>query len=172
MASGFFDTPEVSGFTWRTFYKEVGGIVTITDLQLRSRVFGGPDWYPGGEISVNGIVILKMDYDNPATHVFDITGASDKFVSCRTLNGQALPVSSPRLATRKAEIAVSVQLYRNQNTVKPELTGSVEIPLTTGIVHVKVGGEVKRCRAVVKIGDKIKPCMVGTIHEGKFTPGG
>ena len=168
MATKFFDTPEVNGFTLRTCYEESGGIVTITDIQLRSRVFGGPGWYPGGEITVNGTEVLQMQYISPVTHLFNIGSAGENFVSAKTLSGPSFPVSTARLTAKKAEISVQVRLYRDQNTAKPALAGTVEIPLTAGFVHVKHEDKDVRCRAVAKVGGKIKPCRVGTIHNGTF----
>lgn len=171
MKTGYFDTPEVSGFTWRTHWEEKNGVMAVTNLQLRTKTYAGPTWYPKGEIAVNGVPILKMDYANPATHAFSVYAAGDTFLDIEVLSGQALPVSSEVIKTGKAVITVNVELYRNSSTAKPVLTGSAEIQLTAGTVRAQTAGGVKRHRvyavqdgepvpmaAVVKHGGSIKYC--------------
>lgn len=157
MKTGYFDTPEVSGFTWRTHWEEKNGAVAVTRLQLRSKTFTGPTWYPKGNISVNGIQLLTMDYASPATHAFSLYSAGESFIDIEVLSGQALPVSTGVIASGKAVITVNVELYRNSSTAKPVLTGSAEIPLTTGLVQIRTASGAKRHRAYVKQGGKNVP---------------
>lgn len=160
----YFDLPEANGMTWRTFYREAGGVVTITDLQLRSRIYNGPAWYPGGEISVNGEVVLKMDYYNPPTHAFYVPTIGEEFRSYRVVSGQALPVSSKQLTGKTAVISVSVELYRDSDTEQLPLSGSLEIPLSTGLVRVKTADSVKLHRAYVKQSGQIVPMAFVAKH--------
>lgn len=164
----YFDLPEANGVTWRTYYKEAGDVVTITDLQLRSRIYNGPALYPGGEIAVNGEVVLKMDYFNPPTHAFDVPNIGEEFRSCRVVSGQALPVSSKRLTGKTAVISVNVELYRDGDTPLLPVSGSCEIPLSQGLVRVKAADGVKRCRAYVKKGGEIVPVGVVVKRNGSI----
>lgn len=157
MKTGYFDTPEVSGFTWRTHWEENNGVITIPNLQLRTKTYTGPAWYPKGEIAVNGVTILTMDYANPATHAFYVYGAGDTFLNIQALSGQALPISTDMIAAGKAVVTVNVELYRNSSSVKPVLSGSAEIPLTTGLVQIQTAGGVKRHRAYTKQGGETVP---------------
>lgn len=143
MQEGYFDTPEVDGFTLRTLYTEDKGIVTVTDLQARNRLWAGSRWYPEGDITINGASVLNMDNATPGTHAFDVGGAGESWYSIKTLNGQSLPVSSGRIAAGKTEIAISVTLYKDSSTSQPKLSGAVTIPLSNGFVRVMKGGAVQ-----------------------------
>ena len=138
MASGYFDTPAVSGFTWRTYYEEKAGVITITDVKLQSKTYTGT-WYPGGKITINGKTVLEMDYNNPATHAFNFSAAGDSFISWQVLTGESLPVSSERILTQQAEIAVEVMLYRNSSSAKPSLSGSFSINVENGLIYLDDG---------------------------------
>lgn len=166
MKTGYFDTPEVSGFTWRTHWEEKNGVVTIPKLQLRSKTYAGPTWYPKGEIAVNGVPILKMDYANPATHAFSVYSAGDAFLDIEVLSGQELPISTDMIAAGKAVVTVNVELYRNSSSVKPVLSGSAEIPLTTGLVQIQTTNGVKRHRAYTKQGGKAVPLATVMKKDG------
>ena len=164
--TGYFDTPEVDGFTWRTHWEEKNGAVTIPKVQLRSTIFAGPAWYPDGEIAVNGIPVLSMDNASPGTHVFYVGGAGSTFIDISAINnGQALPVSSELITTGKAVITVNVKLYKNSSTSQPVLSGSAEIPLTTGLVQIRTAGGVKRHRAYIKQGGEIVP-LAAVVKQG------
>ena len=165
MASGYFDSETVNGFTLRTFWEEKNGVLTVPNVQLRSKEYTGPTWYPKGEIAVNGVPILKMDYANPATHAFSVYAAGDTFLDIEVLSGQTLPVSSEVIKTGKAVITVNVELYRNSSTSKPVLTGSAEIRLTAGTVRVQTAGGVKRHRvSVIQDGEPVP--MAAVVKQG------
>lgn len=169
MKTGYFDTPEVSGFTWRTHWEERNGAVSVTGLQLRSKTFAGPIWYPRGSIAVNGVPLLTMDYASPATHAFVFDSAGDRFVDIDILSGQALPVSTGVIASGKAVITVNVELYRNSSSTRPVLSGSSEIPLTAGLVQIQTANGAKRHRAYIKRGGKIVPEAAVVKRGGKIT---
>ena len=149
--TGYFDTPEVSGFVWRTHFQESGGIVSVTNLQLQSNEYTGPTWYPKGDISVNGVKILEMDYNNNATHAFSIYSASDTFADVETLSGQALPVSSQRITTGKAEITVSMELYRSSDGKHVYgIEGNTSIDVASILAMVHDGEEFTQKQPVIK----------------------
>lgn len=167
--TGYFDTPEVSGFTWRTHWAEKNGVVSVTNLQIRSRLYQGPAWYPKGEIAVNGVPILQMDNGSSTiTHVFNVGGAGETWVDITVRNGQALPVSSGVLSSGKAVIAVNVSLYRDSSAEQPVLTGSAEIPLTNGLVQIMTADGVKPHRLYVIQGGKPVPAAVVVKHGGSI----
>jgi hypothetical protein len=167
--TGYFDTQEVDGFTWRTHWEEKNGVITIPKIQLRSTVFKGPSWYPDGEISVNGVPVIRMDNTSPGTHVFYIGGAGSSFIDISVINnGQALPVRSDVINAGKAVITVNVKLYKDSSTPQPVLTGSAEIQVTTGLVQIQTSGGVKRHRAYIKHGGKIVPLGAVAKHGGSI----
>lgn len=167
--TGYFDTPEVSGFTWRTHWEEKNEVITIPKVQLRSTIFGGPAWYPDGEIAVNGIPVLNMDNASPGTHVFYVGGAGSTFIDISAINnGQALPVSSEVITTGKAIITVNVKLYKDSSTSQPALTGSAEIPLTTGLLNIRTAEDVKRHRVYIVQGGKAVPKAAVVKHGGSI----
>lgn len=167
MKTGYFDTPEVSGFTWRTYWEERNGAVSVTGLQLRSKNFSNV-WYPGGTISVNGVPVLTMDFNSPATHSFSIWQVGDTFVPIQVQSGASLPVSSERITGSCAKITVAVTLYRDSGSPRPTLTGSAEIPLTAGLVRIQTANGAKRHRAYIKRGGKIVPAAAVVKHGGKI----
>lgn len=165
--SGYFDIPsESGGFTWRTYYEESGGRVSITNVNLQSRTFTGPTWYPGGKIAVNGETVLNMSYDSPATHAFNVFGASDTFVGCQVLSaGQAFPVISGPVVTGKAEITVDVELYRNADTSKHKVSGSFTIDVASVLAMIHDGAEFLQKQAVASDGTAFKKYRP-IIHDG------
>lgn len=129
MASNFY-TKAVNGFTLRVYYEQKGGKITITDVKLRSQTYKGT-WYPGGKITVNGVTVLEMNYNSPATHAFNFYSAGDSFISWQVLTGQSLPVTSQKIQTENAEIKVEVTLYRDSSTAKTSLSGSANVTMET-----------------------------------------
>lgn len=175
MKTGYFDFDAEpgtgEGFTLRLNWMEKNGVVTLIEgsgVQLRTTEYAGPAWYPGGEIAINGVPLLEMDYNDNATHAFAVWSASDVFVDIDAINGQGLPVSSGKLATAKAVITVNVELYRNGSSPKPKFTGSAEIPLTIGLVQIQTAGGVKRHRVYAKQGGKIVPMAAVVKHGGSI----
>lgn len=172
MKTGYFDFESASGFTLRLNWKEENGVVTLiapTGIQLRSREYSGPTWYPKGTISVNGKPLLEMDYASPATHAFSLYSASDVFVDIETLSGKSLPVSTEKITAEKAVITVDVELYRNGSSPKPRFTGSAEIKLLSGLVRIQTTNGPKRHRAYVKRNGQPVPVTVQVKHSGKIT---
>lgn len=164
MASSYFDTNTKSGFTMRVFWEEKNGTVTPTDLRVRSTVYGGK-WFPGGTIKIDGITALTMDYSSPATHSFHVYGVGEDWLE---VSGDKPASVGPITDKAKATITVEVELYRDSSTSKPKLTGSAEIPLTTGLVRVKTAGGVKRCRAYVVQGGVAAPAAAVAKQNGNI----
>lgn len=150
--TGYFDTPKSEGgFVWRTHYTESGGVVSITNIQLQSNTYKGPAWFPLGQIAVNDVTILQMDYNDSATHAFTVEAASEAFIDIETLSGQALPVSSQRITTGKAEITVSMELYRSSDgTHSYNIEGSTVIDVASILAMVHDGEEFTQKQPVIK----------------------
>lgn len=143
MATGYFDIESQPGygFTMRVHYEELAGIVSITNIQLKSTVYGGPKWYPGGTISIDGVDILTMDHNNPATHKFDVNGANENWIDIVAIgDGQELPVQSAQMLDKtKTTISADIRLFRDTSTDRPTLSGSVTIELSTGLIYIDNG---------------------------------
>ena len=154
----YFDAATVSGFTLRIFYEEKLGIVSITDIQLKSTNYTG-HWYPGGTISVNGVPVLTMDFNSPATHSFSIWQVGDTFVPIRVQSGASLPVSSERILAGTTTISVDVRMYRDGSTTTPRFSGSVTIDLTAGAVYVDTGSGFERYLVYVDNGTGWDHCI-------------
>lgn len=163
--SVYFDTEEVSGFTFRTFLEENAGIVKVTNIQLRSRTYGGPTWNPGGEIAVNGKTLLEMNYNDPATHAFNVYSAGESFIDVQKLTGQALPVTSDRITAAKATITVNVTLYRNSSSARPKLTGSYSIDIASVLAMVNNGSAFQQKQAAINNGTTFKKYRP-IVHDG------
>ena len=133
----YFDVSS-SGFTLRVFYEVNQGVVSIVDLQMQSLTFRGT-WFPGGTISVNGVPVITMDYNVPATHKVEFPGVGETFrkvVPTNTGDGTELPVHSEQILTGKATIEVALVLYRDADTNKQRLSGSKTIDVDFGLVHI------------------------------------
>lgn len=146
MKSGYFDVKSDAnyGFTIRIHYEESIGVVSITDIQLQTTVYGGGSqngWFIDGTIKVGDQTVLDMDFNNPATHVFNVFGASDVWKSIAPINsGTTLPVVATAILDKaSAEISVDITLYRDSSTIKPKLSGSATIELSTGFVYIDNG---------------------------------
>lgn len=126
----YFDVTN-AGFTLRVYYEEKLGVVTITDVRLQSQVYGGT-WFPGGTIRVNDIPVLTMSYNAPATHSFYFFSIGEDFVQ----SSPKVSGSSEKILANKATLSVDVTLYRNSNTDKIKLSGSVTIDLSAGVVYI------------------------------------
>lgn len=162
MKTGYFDTNTDYDFTLRTFWEEKNGTVTPTKIQAQSKTYGDT-WFLGGTIKVNGVTALTMSYQYPATHYFEVYGVGDSWLD---ITGDK-PVSvGPITDKAKATIEIDVVLYRNVSSPKPELTASVEIPLTTGLVQIQTVGGVKRHRAYIKQDGQAVPLATVTKKDG------
>lgn len=139
----YFDTSTVSGFTVRVHYEERLGVVTITNIQLQSTLYGGGStgkWWPGGTIKVNGETVLTMDFNSPATHYFPISANGDTFADIVVSSGVALPVSSVQIFAESAEITVNVTLWRSSDRIAIyDITGAETVNLTVGLVYIDTG---------------------------------
>ena len=164
----YFDTEPDSGFTLRTHLEESNGMVSVTKMQLQSKNYAGPVWYPGGDVKVNDEVVLSMSYLGSATHMFSFSSAGDAWVDIEKLTGVALPVSSGKVKTLKATISVDVTLYRNSSSIKPVLSGSIEISVVSGAVRIETTDGVKRARAYVKHNGVAVPTQAVTNKDGNI----
>lgn len=154
----YFDTTPVSGFTLRVHYEENLGVVTITNVQMRSTVYGGT-WWPGGTIKVNGETVLTMRYTGTATHYFYIYSAGDAFVDIEKQSGVALPVASVQILKESTEITVDVELYRTDGTKITGISGTETVRLTAGLVYIDTGSGFERYLVYVDNGTGWDHCI-------------
>ena len=141
--TGYFDIESQStyGFTMRIHYEELMGIVSITNIQLKSTVYTGPKWFPNGTIKVDDVDIFTMNHNEPATHKFDVTGASDRWIDIVAIgDSQELPAKSAQILDKTSTtISAEIRLYRDADTDRPTLSGSTIIELTTGFIYIDNG---------------------------------
>lgn len=138
MATGYFDTTS-DGFTLRVFYEERSGVLTITDMKLKSDTYART-WFPGGTIKINGQTVLQMSYSSPATHNWYFYSVPSDFVEMGVGSGVPLPVSSKKITSGKAEIEVDITLYRDSSTsARPKLQNVVTVNVLSGFCYVGDG---------------------------------
>lgn len=135
--SGTFDlsTDASHGFTFRFHWNgeyagDVGtSIVSITKIEVLSTKYGG-NWYPGGTIAINGVVIATMDYNN-AKQFIPIYVASDEawYAVSDMLTGYVSSWTSGVINSSNIIISVNIDLY-NQSvhlSPKPAVNGTYSI---------------------------------------------
>ena len=163
--SGYFDIQGNYGFTQRTHWKVENENFVVTGVQMQSLDHGG-DWYPGGDISVNGVPVFRMNYMNPATHVYRFSGSGDAFADIARINsGQQLPAVSGAITDEKIVIQVDVELYDDALKIWPRLSGSVEIDLASVLAVVLDGADFGPKQAVVHNGAGFKKYRP-IVHDG------
>ena len=138
--TGYFDIAGTGGFAGRVNWSETYDIesntsVVAVSLSIQSKTYGGR-WYPGGTISVDGIPVVTMDFNNKATHTFNVYSAGDVWHTIYPLYGNAdQPWNSGAIVhddngKKNVTISVNLKLYRDGNTAKPTISGSSAIALT------------------------------------------
>lgn len=158
----YFDTSTVTGSTIRIHYEEDLGVVTITNIQLQSKTFGGGTsyaWWPGGTIKVNGEPVLTMDYRGTATHYFPVYGAGDSFIDIQAQNGVWESVSSSQIFSESTEITVDITLYRTDGRYIYDLIGSESVNLTVGLVYIDTGSGLEPALAYIDNGIDWELCI-------------
>lgn len=136
----YFETNTANGFTARIYYEEENGVISITDIQIQSKTYGGPTWYLGGEIKIDGTTVLSMSYKNPATHAVNVFSAGESWIPIQVVNGTALPVSSGLIVGKTSvDITVNIELYRDGSSPTPDLSGSVTVSVSAGFVYIDSG---------------------------------
>ena len=162
--SRYFDIQGEHGVTQRIHWKVENGNFVITGVQLQSLNYGG-NWYPGGDISVNGVPVFHMSYMSPATHVYRFSSAGDTFVDIEQINsGQQLPAASEVVAGETVVIQVDVELYDNAYKIWPRITGSVEIEEASVLALVHDGTGFRQKQPVIWTGNgskKYRPVILG-----------
>lgn len=155
------------GFAMRIFYGERLGVITVTNIHLQSTVYGAGTVFPGGEIKVDGETILTMDYNSPATHAFSVWGPSASWLEIETMGGGTpFPVSSKAI-TNKTNVTLSanILLYKSGMSARPELSGSVSVPLTLGLVYIKDDEDHKPYEVDIHDGTEFKRHLQ-YVHDG------
>lgn len=163
MASKYFDIADGSyGMTMRFYYEESLGVVAITNIQLQSVMYTGPGWYPNGTIKVGDQAIFSMNYNIPATHVFDVNSASEAWHNIRAFGaGTKLPVTSTAiLDANTTEITVDIELFRDSDlNIHPNIKGSIKINLTTGLVYIDNGSGFEPYEVYIDNGESWDRCI-------------
>ena len=151
------------GFTMRIVYTESLGVIRITTIQFNctSANYSGT-YYPGGTISIDGEVILEMDYTASATHAFSTGYAGTTFVDMYSIGNATDPTKLPaKKITNKANVAieVNVELYRSGISNKPKFINSTDVPLTIGLVYIDDGTGFAPYEVYVDDGERWVRCI-------------
>lgn len=144
------------GFSQKIFWEIQNGSVAITAVQLQSKNYGS-EWYPGGEITVNGETVFTMSFMSPASHVYYMQYSAGSFVDIDAIQGgQELPAVSDRITGGKATIEVNVYLYNKALNFNPHIAGSVEIDVASVLAMVHDGAKFRLRQPVVWAGSGCK----------------
>lgn len=132
----YFDTPASGGCVIRVYYKNTSpGVVSITHVHIKSEYSTGK-WCPKGTITINGETVLTMEYNHPATHKFEISSTGTNWYPMTALtdsphSGTPLPVSNVnKITTNSATIAISVQIYKDNDGSTKNLSGTSTVAIT------------------------------------------
>ena len=149
-----------NGFAAEVAWTAEGGAVTITALRLQSLYYGGY-WYPEGSVAVNGEAVFTMN-----SHVFHTSGVGDAFVNIETYStGQPLPATSGKVSGGKATVTLSMTLYSESESIRPKVSGSVEISVDSVLPLVHDGAAFQQKQAVAGTGTEFRKYRP-IIHDG------
>lgn len=150
--SGYFDiTASNPGtFASRIFYSEQYDnatgkhILSVTGVSIQSKEFGG-EWYPHGEILIDGEVVGTMDNGYPASHKVSLTAGTGWHTVTRTAEGgingfKEFPWASSEIesnddGTKQVEISVDFLLYRDSSAPRPSFKATYTLDLTPVARH-------------------------------------
>lgn len=163
--SGYFDIHGDYGFTQRTHWRVENDTLVVTGVQMQSANHD-KSWYPGGDISVNSIPVFRMNYMNPATHVYHFPSAGETFVDITRINdGQSLPAASGIISDGKAVVQVDVELYDDNLKIWPRIKGSVEVNFASLLAVVHDGSEFRQKQVIAHSGAGFRKYLP-IVHDG------
>ena len=139
--SGYFDITGESGFSFRVNWSETydtatnKSIVSVDNLTIKSTTHTGI-WYMNGEVSVNGVAVGTLSSGNPVSHSASIWNFNQWIELTLHDSTKAFPWKSGEIihdadGSKDVTISVSIQLFKDYNTVQPKVSGSATVALTT-----------------------------------------